>query len=403
MGQRGGSAIGVVLRSRFYRSALVALFLSGIGVSSVTPQLTLYLVTELGATLPQAGLYYLTNLAAPFAGYLIGQLSDRRSDRLVLFRVCAVAGAAGWTAMALAQQVWQPFLISVLALSVGGAAMGQLFAACRDELSHHPTGVDNQVIALVRMAFTAGWVIGPVVGSWFGSAAGLRPMLLATAACVLLQIVPLGRQRVARYTRPDSPAGSGRNGSPARLVIFLALIVCAMAGDTIKFSYLPIYMDQQLHFSAVLRGAVIGVQPLLEFALMPLVARLADRFGALRVLPVGVAFGVAGSVAYALSDSAVGLFTGQLLVAVHWACLGALGVTVAQELFPERVATASGLFMSTIPVAGAVGGLIGGSAVGSYGLPGLFWLPAGLAALGCLGLVVLGEVIRRGRGHGDLR
>lgn len=392
MGEGRGSAIKVVLGSRFFRSALIGLFFSGIGVSAVIPQLTLFLVEELGASLPVAGLYYLTNLAAPFAGYLVGRLSDRQQDRLVLYRFCALVGAAGWIVIALAQSIWIPFVASVLALSVGGAAMGQLFAACRDELSRRPTPLDNQVIALIRMAFTAGWVIGPVFGSWFGSMFGLRPMVLATAACLILQIVPLGRQRVLRFIRPVSdtePAARPTGMLP--LVIFMALTVCAMAGDTIKFGYLPIYMDQQLHFSPFLRGAVIGVQPLLEFLLMPLAARLADRFGALTVMPVGVAFGVLGNLAYATSDAAPGLFVGQLLVAVQWACLGVLGVTIAQELYPDRVATASGLWLSAMPIAGAVGGLVGGIGVATYGLPRVFFLPAGIVLIGCIGMIILGR------------
>lgn len=395
--QAGDTAIGVVARSRFLRAAVVALFCSGIGVSAVTPQLTLFLVEELHASLPVAGLYYLTNLAAPVAGYLVGRWSDRSADRLLMFRICAVVGAAGWLVVGLAQAIWVPFVVSIVALSIGGAAMGQLFAACRDELSRHPTTVDNQVIALVRMAFTAGWVLGPVLGSWYGSVAGLRAMVFATAALVLLQIVPLGRQRVLRYHRPETP-GTVREPGARRmlpLLIFMALIVLAMSGDTMKFGYLPIYMEQQLHLSPLLRGAVIGVQPLLEFALMPIAARLADRFGALRVLPVGVAFGVTGNLTYAFSSGAAGLFAGQLQIALLWACIGVLGVTIAQDLYPERVATASGLFMSSIPVAGAVGGLIGGIAVGTFGLPRVFLLPAVLTLIGCVGLVVLDRALRR--------
>lgn len=397
------SALRVVVRSRFFRAAVVALFFSGIGVSATTPLLTLFLVGELGASLSVAGLYYLTNLAAPFAGFLIGRLSDRSGNRLVTFRICAVVGAVGWTVNALAQAVWVPFVVSVLALSIAGAAMGQLFAACRDELNRHPTPVDNQVIALVRMAFTAGWVLGPVLGSWFGGVAGLRPLLLASAGCLLIQVLPLGRQRIERFSRTDESAPDRRpsRGRIVPLLIFMALTVFAMAGDTIKFGYLPIYMDQELRFPPILRGTVIGIQPLLEFCLMPIAARLADRFGGLKVLPVGVAFGVAGHLAYATSSSAAGLFLGQLLTAVLWSCIGVLGVTIAQELYPERVATASGLFMSSIPIAGAVGGLIAGIAVGPVGLPRVFLIPAVLSLIGCLGLIVLGRYVRRSRPSAD--
>ena len=56
------------------------MFLSGLGASAAAPQIVLFLVKELGTPLPIAGLYYLTNLTAPIAGYLVGNHSDRTWD-----------------------------------------------------------------------------------------------------------------------------------------------------------------------------------------------------------------------------------------------------------------------------------------------------------------------------------
>ena len=367
----------------------MVLILAGIAVSASIPQLTLYLTRDLGASLPVAGLYYLTNLAAPIAAFLIGSASDRRENRLILVRVCIIAGALGWTAMALATSIWMPFVISVLALSVGGGASGQLFAAARDELSRQPTPADNRVISLIRMAFTAGWVIGPVLGSWLGSLVGLRWLLAGTALCTLVQLIPLGRQRIARFvlTPETGPVRRGRGMGP--LLIFIGLTVLAMSGDTVKFAYLPIYMADQLGISDRLRGTVIAVQPLLEFALMPLAAWLADRFGGMRVLAGGTLFGVGAYLTYASSSTVAGLFAGQLLTAVLWAALAAVGVSVAQNLYPQGVGTASSLFMSAMAVGAAAGGALGGFGAARFGLPEVFYLPAGLTALAGLGMIIL--------------
>lgn len=387
------SPLRLVLRTPFYRAAFFALLLSGVGVSATMPQMTLFLVRDLGAPLPVAGLYYLTNLAAPVAGYLIGRLSDRGDDRLVLFRICAVVGALGWLAMSLATEIWVPFVISAVALSISGASMAQLFAATRDELSRRPSGVDNQVVSLIRTAFAVGWVLGPVFGSWFGSAYGMRPLLVAAAVCTVAQILPLGRQRVLRHA-PEGPDGrpGGNRGAVRRMVPLLAftgLCILAMTGDTIKFGYLPLYMAEELAVPDAVRGAVIAVQPLLEVALMPFFARAADRYGALSVFVVGTVLGTAANLAFAVSSTVTGLFVGQVLMAGLWAALGALGVTIAQHLYPEAVGTASGLFMSAITVSAAVGGLIGALGVSRLGLPEVFYLPAGLSLLATVGLVVL--------------
>ncbi|MBV8585213.1 MAG: MFS transporter, partial [Verrucomicrobia bacterium] len=184
-----------VLASPLYRGAAGAMVLSGIGTSAAAPQIVLFMVKELGTSLPIAGLYYLTSLTAPIAGYLVGSHSDRTGERLVLFRLCALAGFAGWAAIALSPQVWMPFLISALVLAFSGAGASQLFAAVRDELDQDPQGSNESVIATVRTAFTAGWVIGPVVGAWLAAETSVRAMFWLTALCFLAQIIPLGTLR----------------------------------------------------------------------------------------------------------------------------------------------------------------------------------------------------------------
>lgn len=388
---RSGSAVSIVIGSRVYRSAFLSLLIAGIGTSAATPQLTLFLIRELNTPLPVAGLYYVTNLAAPLAGFLIGRLSDRTPERLLWFRICALVGALGWIAMAAAHTVWLPFVISAVALSIGGGAMAQLFAACRDELSRHPTKADNRVVAMIRMAFTIGWMLGPVLGSWYGGVFGLRSLLVATAVCVFGQILPFGAQRVERYQNPVPRPPSDRRqiDHMTPLLIFTAVCILAMTGDTIKFGYLPIYMADELHVSDSTRGLVIGIQPLLELLLLPVVARLADRFGSLWVMTGGAAMGLAGNLAYATGTSVGILFLGQALTAGLWACVGVLGVSIAQHLYPEGVGTASGVFLSAIPVGSAIGGTIGGLGVAAIGLPHVFFIPAALTTLATISFAIL--------------
>ena len=81
-----------MLRSRLYRRATLSLFFAGLGISIAMPQLSLFLVEDLHASLPVAGLFFLTNLAAPVLGFAVGRWSDRLPDRLFLYRIGAVVG-----------------------------------------------------------------------------------------------------------------------------------------------------------------------------------------------------------------------------------------------------------------------------------------------------------------------
>lgn len=402
------SASRYILRSRLLRGAFVSLVISGIGISITIPQITLFLVQELHLSEAQAGLYFLTNLAAPIVGYVVGSFSDRAGSRLLVFRLSALLGFAGWVLMAVAMQAWMPFAINLVLLSTAGAGAAQLQAAVRDELNRSPTPADNEVVAAIRMAMALGWIVGPVLGAVLGAVIGLRPLLLVTGISVLLSLVPLIGVRtppiVREVTPARSPAGeregegegkapSARQRSVVPLFVFTGIYVLIMCGETVKLAYLPLYMDGDLRVDDGIRGAVIGLQPLVELLLMPLAARLASRFGFARVLFVGALMAVAAHVSYAaagLVDShLVALVTGQLLMAGVIATFGVLGITVAQRLVPARVGMASSVFLSAYAINAAVGGFVGSVGSTWLGLPQLFWIPAAIAAAGAIALVVL--------------
>ncbi|TQS40387.1 MFS transporter [Cryptosporangium phraense] len=380
-------AFHLVLRNPLYRGATIALFLAGIGYSAAAPQMSLFLVDDLHASLSTAGLFALTNLTAPLAGYLIGARSDRIGDRLGLFRLCSVLGFVGWAVIAVSTQLWVPIVVNTLVLGFAGAATSQLFAAVQDK---PVPGLDG-VIGIVRIALVAGWVVGPVLGSLLAAWTGVRVMLFATALCLLAQMLPLGRQR-ARVAPHHETHRLAARGPMLPLILFTALTVVVYAGDTIKFAYLPLHMSRDLHFSSGLSGAIMGTQPMVEVLVIPPAMALARRFGALRLLTLTSALAVAGALCFALSHNAVGLFVGQALMGCLWGSFGGLGILVAQRLLPAAVATASAIFISAEPVSTALGGLAGGLGVDPLGLDHVFLVPAVLAAVAAVGLGVMSAV-----------
>lgn len=375
------------------------MFLSGLGASAAAPQIVLFLVKELGASLSLAGLYYLTSLVAPLAGYCVGRYSDRSGVRLGLFRLCAVAGFAGWAGIAVSTQVWAPFVISVVLLAVSGAATSQIFTAVHDELtfrSEHGGQANDGVVAVIRMALTAGWIVGPVVGAWIAATYGLRPMLWMTAICTLLQILPLGTLRTsAMPSRPASSVDPERHStlrSMAPLLLFTTLFVLVYAGEPIKYGFLLIYMEDQLKLPPAVRGAVIGIQPFIELLIMPFSVGLGRRVGNLWLMCMAALLGVGANLCFALWPSAVGMFAGQVLMGGVWGVFMVLGILMAQRLLPNEVATASAIFMSSSALSSALGGVVGGLGVAAVGLPLLFLLPAVLSGIAVAGLALMARL-----------
>ena len=386
------SALPQVAASRLLLGATIAMFLSGLGTSAAAPQIVLFLVRELGASLPLAGLYYLTSLAAPVTGYFVGRYSDRTGNRLGLFRLCAVAGFLGWAGLAVSTSIWMPFIIAIALLAVSGATASQIFAAVHDELSDKPGDANESVVAIVRMALTGGWIVGPVLGSWVAAAYGLRPMLWMTAICTLLQIVPLGTLNPTVKLKPESasePACHSSVRAMLPLLTFTGLFVLVYAGEPVKYGFLLIYMEEHLKLSPAVRGAVIGIQPFIELLIMPFSIGLGRKLGNVGLMCIAAAMAVFADLCFALWPSAAGMFAGQILMGGVWGIFMVLGIIVAQRLLPNAVATASAIFMSSTALASALGGVAGGFGVAFLGIPNVFLLPALFAGIAVIGLALM--------------
>jgi len=394
--------LGLVFGSRLYRRAMASLFFAGLGISVAMPQLSLFLVQDLNASLPVAGLFFLTNLTAPVLGFLVGRWSDRMTDRLSLFKLGAVVGLVGWVAMAFVTEVWMAFVLNLTVLGFAGATGSLIFAAVRDQLTHAPTGADNQVMSTVRLGFSLGFMTGPLLGSVLGGVAGLRLTLVASGVCTLLQALPMIGQTVARAAAdqvvpPGRAAGRDASRPPSLLplVTFLGLSVLAMCGDTVRFAYLPIYMELQLGTPDWLRGVVISAQSVGMLVFIPIMGVLADRFGAHRLVVVNVLLGVGANLGFMTADSELMLIAASLLNSAMWATLGGIGITVAQDLYPSGIGMASSLYFSAIRFSAAVGGVAGGLGVGWFGVPGVFLVPALLCIVAAVGLLIQAMVKHR--------
>jgi SET family sugar efflux transporter-like MFS transporter len=244
------------------------------------------------------------------------------------------------------------------------------------------------------MALTAGWIVGPVLGSLLATAAGPRAMLVATGLCTLAQIVPMGfvgTVSARPRARGASDAQSERPGMRAMLPLlaFTGLYVFVYAGEPIKYGYLTIYMHNQLRLPTAASGAVIGVQPLIELLLMPMAVVVARRMGMMRLMIFGAAFGVGANLCFALTGNILGMFAGQILMGGVWGIFAALGIIVAQRLLPEAVATASAIFMSSTAIASALGGLTGSLGISLLGLPHVFLAPALYCLIATIGITIL--------------
>ncbi|MDR3439045.1 MFS transporter [Telmatospirillum sp.] len=175
------------------------------------------------------------------------------------------------------------------------------------------------------------------------------------------------------------------------LLAFTGLFALVYAGESIKYGYLLIYMEEQLKLAPAVRGAVIGIQPLIKLMIMPFSIDLGRRVGILWLTCTAAAISVASNICFATWPNVVGMFAGQILMGSVWGIFMVLGIIVAQRLLPNAVATASAIFMNSSALGSALGGIVGGIGVALFGLPNVFFIPATLSLLAVVGLAAMAK------------
>ncbi len=374
------------LAKRDYRIFLVIMLLVGMSVSFGIPLITLFLTQTLGASDATAGLFFLTSIAGPPINLFVGRLSDRSKSRAPFVWASALWLAAGWVVMALAPDKLVVFIVGTVFLSFIGVLNAQVFAVLRDVVEREQETKASTVTSAIRTAYSFGWTLGPVLGSFVAAWLGYRAVFLLAAILLLCALIPISKLDLRRTTQlyPDAKqTGSGR-GALLGLVLFGVVCALMLLGETVRQAYLPIFAVEGLGMSLTQFGVLLSVAPLSELFLMPLAGVLADRYGLTKILLSGFIIGGLGFLVFATATGVAQLYVGQIINACFISVIFGLGITYAQALSPSSAGLASSVFFSAQSSSLLLGSIVGSLGVQVLGLPGLFVLPAGAAALACV-------------------
>lgn len=356
----------------------------GVAVSSSMPLVTLYLVRDFGLPNTTVGFFFLTMLTGPVVGLAIGRASDRISSRLPLLIASAVWSSLGWFTLAIATQFWVVLAVGLVFFSTLASVNAQIFAALGETMEGNEEEHQSAVNSSVRAAYSMGYMLGPVLGTWIAQAVGLRFSFATTGCLYMVCLLPLlgisfgSRNHEAEHHTP----AAGRFGREnVYLLIFGVTITLLSSGDAIKLAYLPLYVLNTLHQNMVLFGSLLTVQAIVEVVVMPIAGLLADRWGVRTVLSVGLMLGISDYALLANSQTIWQLYVAQLLHACLLAAVLGVGLTLAQQLSPLRLGLANSVFFGAQILSSPVGGAIGSFGVSWLGNPAVFYLPASFCLL----------------------
>lgn len=387
-------------------------FTTIVGMTLILPILPLY-VQDLGVTDPGrvafwSGLTYAATFAsAAVTAPLWGHLGDRFGRKPMLLRA-ALGMAVATSLIGLAHNVWQLFALRLLVGLLGGFASGStILVAAQTPREHSATA-----LGVLSAAIMAGTVVGPLIGATLTQVYAFEVAFLATAALIFVAFVgTLLFLREDRTPRPQPASTEPRHGWSAVPRRPLVVTLLALSGllTFATFSVEPVITV----FVRELDGASgnLPIRAAIVFSLTafgtivsaPLLGRLADRIGHLRVLGASLAAASALLAAQSLATS-LPLFAG--LRFGTGLALGGIAPTVVatiRALLPEGTV---GLVLGYNVSAQYLGQVLGPISAGLLaGWTGPRWVFVATAAVTAVGVLAVRLVHRRpalpsGRGRG---
>lgn len=156
---------------------LLAMILANLGGNMYGPLLPVYL-QNLGASLPETGLFFTLSQIVPLALQILGGWISDSLGRLRAIAIGSLFGMLAYLPLILAPS-WEWVLLSSVLGSFTGALVAPSFEAFIAEQTRE--GQRGRFFGLSQAIFSVVGVIGPALGGWLAQVRGFRFMLVVAA------------------------------------------------------------------------------------------------------------------------------------------------------------------------------------------------------------------------------
>jgi len=260
----------------------------------VIPFLSIYLTTQRGFTLEQAGitvtLFGLGSLTGSFLG---GYLSDKIGYFRVLFWSLFLAGIM-FIAFGYVKSLQGIFAMIFCLSTIGEAFRPAVMTA----LATHSTPENRtRSYSLMRMSINLGFTVGPAIGGVLAAWKGYQTLFwvdgITCMASAILFRAFLHPQKATNLQKPkEEKLPTAKAGSPFMDGQYLVFLLLTTLGATVFLqiiSTLPVYYKQVMSLSDGKIGLLLAMNGLIVFLLeMPLVFTLERKMKLMNCIGIGL-------------------------------------------------------------------------------------------------------------------
>lgn len=372
------SGIKIVFTDRDFRTIFISLFIIGLSVGGFMPYLTVWATNTLHATSFQAGFLFVPmSIIGLIVSFYLASLSDKWGKRKPFIIWTLLIGTISRVPLAFTHS----YTIALILLAIGGFnAFSFFFALLNDFIvkKQESKSQAGTITGTVRMAFSQGYIFGPMLGALIIDHGGYTLLFLlsgllslATLGWVLFALKEDSMPQTSVHASSKAPAGI-----PSVLIAVFLAALFIFAGDSGRSMYLPLYITDTLKQSVSIVGILFTVTSVFELVFMPLGGYFSDKIGVKRFFIIGIACQVLYFILTSLHLPLSGLIVLQVFYAFILSATMGVGMVYAQSLSPRQIGLATTAYMTAIQTSAVVSSLAMGSLVSVIPLPSTFYILA---------------------------
>ena len=385
-----------------YVLAAVA-FAVAIGFGIVAPALPLF-ARHFGVGARAAGAVVSVFAAMRFVSALSsGRLVDRIGERIVLAAgivIVAVSSALAGLSQSYVQLLVLRGIGGVGSAMFTVAAISLLLRVVRPDQRGRASG-------MWQAGFLIGGMAGPALGGFVTDRSLRAPFFIYAGTLVVAGTV--GLLFLARsHLREDAPdagratdGGTQRLGAALRDPAYLAALLGNLAvGWTllgVRFSVVPLYVQDRLDGTAKLTGAGLLVSAAAQGAFLLPVGRYADRVGRRPVVITGSILAAIAMVMLAVVETRPSFFLSMAVYGAGASCLSVAPAAIVGDIAGARRGSLVAAFQMSSDLGAIVGPLVAGQLVDSVSYAAAFAVSAGVVLLALVPAAVMRETRTRAR------
>jgi MFS family permease len=363
-------------------------FATTAGLSLVLPFLPLYLeslgLSDQAAVVRWSGYAFAaTYLLAALVAPLWGRLADVYGRKPMLLRA-SLGMAVVMSLIGVAQAPWQV----VFARLLMGAVAGYVTASIVMIATQAPSGRSGWALGMLSSAAVGGNLVGPLIGGWLAEMVGLRHAFFVTGGFLFVAFLV-----TALWVREDDFVPQVASRASFRVVwrsianprVVMALMLTSFMFQVANLSIEPIVtvyvkeLARNTAHVAMISGVVVSAPAFAGMLSGPWLGKLADRFGADRILCLCLLVTGVSLVPQAWVNDPWQLTAMRFLMGLALAGLMPTISNLVKNAVPEAsVGRIFGYMQSAQFLGQMAGPVLGGNLAAAFGLRAVFFMTAAL-------------------------